>query len=107
MEPSAPAGGPQGTGSPTEGPGQTLCLGNLPAMKHTARLGPASENVLGFFSFLFCFLGPHPQDMEVPRLGVNSELQLLAYTTGQSNSESKPCLRPNATVHGNTGSLTH
>ena len=36
-----------------------------------------------FFLFLlfFCFLGPHPQPMEVPRLGVESELQLLAYTT--------------------------
>ena len=29
---------------------------------------------------LFYFLGPHPQHMEVPRLGVESELQLLAYT---------------------------
>ena len=27
------------------------------------------------------FLGPHPWYMEVPRLGVESELQLLAYTT--------------------------
>ena len=25
--------------------------------------------------------GPHPQHMEVPRLGVQSELQLLAYIT--------------------------
>ena len=31
--------------------------------------------------FLFVFLGPHPQHMEVPRLGVISELHLLAYTT--------------------------
>ena len=29
----------------------------------------------------FVFLGPHPQHMEVPRLGVKSELQLLAYNT--------------------------
>ena len=29
----------------------------------------------------FCFLGLHPQHMEVPRLGVNSELQPLAYAT--------------------------
>ena len=29
----------------------------------------------------FCFLGPHPQHMEFPRLGVLSELQLPAYTT--------------------------
>ena len=29
-----------------------------------------------FFYFLFfCFLGPHPRHMEVPRLGVQSELQ--------------------------------
>ena len=29
----------------------------------------------------FCFLGPHMRHMEVPRLGVESELQLPAYTT--------------------------
>ena len=33
------------------------------------------------FFILFLFLGPHPQHMEVPRLGVESELQLLAYST--------------------------
>ena len=32
------------------------------------------------FTFFFFLLGPHPQHMEVPRLGVRSELQLLAYT---------------------------
>ena len=31
-----------------------------------------------FFSF---FLGPYPQHMEVPRPGVESELQLPAYAT--------------------------
>ena len=42
----------------------------------------------GFFWFLifgvflfFCFLGPHTWYMEVPRLGVKWELQLLAYIT--------------------------
>ena len=45
----------------------------------------------GFFFVLFCFLGPHPRHMEVPRIGVELELQLLAYTTAQ----------------GNAGSLTH
>ena len=29
----------------------------------------------------FCFLGPHLRHMEVPRLGVQLELQLPAYTT--------------------------
>ena len=31
-------------------------------------------------SFFFFFLGSHPWHMEVPRLGVKSELQMLAYT---------------------------
>ena len=34
---------------------------------------------------LFCvcvFLGPHPRHMEVPKLGVESELWPPAYTTG-------------------------
>ena len=35
-----------------------------------------------FILFLyFCLLGPHPQHIKVPRLGVESELQLPAYTT--------------------------
>ena len=33
------------------------------------------------FSFFFVFLGPHPQHMKVPRLGVQLELQLPAYAT--------------------------
>ena len=33
------------------------------------------DTALGlFFSFFFVFLGPHPQHMEIPRLGVESEL---------------------------------
>ena len=33
------------------------------------------------YIFFFGFLGPHPWYMEVPRVGVEMELQLLAYTT--------------------------
>ena len=33
-----------------------------------------------FFFFFFCFLGPHLWHVEVPRLGVESELQLPANT---------------------------
>ena len=33
-----------------------------------------------FFFFFFVFLGQHPQHLEVSRLGVQSELQPLAYT---------------------------
>ena len=43
------------------------------------------------FFFFFVSLGLHPRHMEVPRLGVESELKLPAYTT----------------AHGNAGSLTH
>ena len=32
---------------------------------------------------LFFFLGPHPRPMEVPKLGVKLELQLLAYATAK------------------------
>ena len=39
-------------------------------------------------------LGPHLQHMEVPRLGVKSELQPLAYTTAHSNVGSELCLQP-------------
>ena len=34
-----------------------------------------------FNFFVFCFLGLHPRHKEVPRLGVESELQLQACTT--------------------------
>ena len=44
-----------------------------------------------FFSFLsffsFVFLGPHPQHMEVPRLGVKWELQLSAYTAATARPD--------------------
>ena len=37
--------------------------------------GEGEGGTLGFyFYFVFFFLGPHPQHMEVPRLGVESEL---------------------------------
>ena len=51
-------------------------------------------NFLGFFSslgfgfcFVFVFLGPHPWHMEDPKLGVELELQPLAYTTATATRE--------------------
>ena len=35
---------------------------------------------LSFYFYFFAFLGVHLQHIEVPRLGAESELQLLAYT---------------------------
>ena len=40
-----------------------------------------------FFFFCFCFLGLNPQHMEVPRLGDESELQLLIYTTAAATQD--------------------
>ena len=37
--------------------------------------------------YCFCFIGPHLWHMEVPRLGVESELQLLAYTTATATPD--------------------
>ena len=37
-----------------------------------------------FFFMFVCFGGPHLRHMEVPRLGVESELQPLAYTTAKA-----------------------
>ena len=54
-----------------------------------------SQHMLGFQTqcflfvclFLFCFLGQHLQHMEVPRLGVESELQLPAYTMATATQD--------------------
>ena len=40
-----------------------------------------SPFIIYLFIYLFWFLGPHLWYMEVPRLGVESELQLPAFTT--------------------------
>ena len=40
------------------------------------------------FVFVFCFLGLHLWHMEVPRLGAESELHLLAYTTATAMRDS-------------------
>ena len=34
-----------------------------------------------YYYYIICFLGPYPGHVEVPRLGVKSELQLPAYAT--------------------------
>ena len=48
------------------------------------------------FFFLF-FLGPHPRHMEVPRLGVELELQLLAYASAIATQDpSQVCDLPHS-----------
>ena len=64
--------------------------------------------MLIFFFFLsfFVFLGPHPQHMEVPRLGIQSELQLPAYSRAAVMPDLSCICNPNQ-AHNNAGSLTH
>ena len=53
------------------------------------------------FIYLFSLFRPHPWHMEVPRLGVESELQPLAYTTPQQRHiQAMPVTY--TTAHGNT-----
>ena len=47
-----------------------------------------------FYFFFFHFLGLHPWHMEVPRLGIELELQLPAYTTAIAMQDPELRLRP-------------
>ena len=40
-----------------------------------------------FILLVFAIVGPHPRHMEVPRLGVEWELQLPAYTTAAATPD--------------------
>ena len=55
------------------------------AMTPEAVLPLAGQLLLALF--FFCFLGPQVQHMEVPRLGVESELQLLVHTTAVATQD--------------------
>ena len=48
---------------------------------------PGVQRFYYFFVFFFFFSGPYPQHMEVPGLGVESELQPLAYTTATATTD--------------------
>ena len=56
---------------------------NFPAHSQKIHLVPDARTPFLFVVvvFAFCFLGLHPRHMEVPRLGVELELQLPAHTT--------------------------
>ena len=59
-------GHPKGQGGPRDS-----LVGHTPQSLSTKSQAPKAEF---FFFFFLVFLGPHPQHMEVPRLGVESEL---------------------------------
>ena len=54
---------------------------------------------------ILVLLGLHPRHMEVPRLGVESELQLPTYTAATVMLD--PLSETYTTAHANAGSLTH
>ena len=56
------------------------------------------------YIYFFDFLGLPPRHVEVPRLGIQLELQLLAYTTATSDPSESVTY---TTAHSNTRSLTH
>ena len=51
---------------------------------HIVLFNPSHPTGYYLSIYLFCFLGLHLWHMEVPRLGVKSGLQLLAYTTARA-----------------------
>ena len=62
---------------------QDLTMKNILSIKYAHDLG-----FLSFFFLVFLpFLGPFPQHMEVPRLGVESELQPPAYATATATQD--------------------
>ena len=57
--------------------------------------------------YFFVFLGLHLQRMEVPRLGVQSELQLLACTTATATQVIRATSATYTIAHGSAISLTY
>ena len=63
--------------------------------------------LLLFCLFVFFFLGPHWQHMEVPRLEVQSELQLLAYARAWAMPDPSCVCDLHRSSRQRAGSLTH
>ena len=59
---------------------------------------------LEFYLFIYLCLWPHLWHMEVPRLGIESELQLPAYATATLDRALSVTY---TTAYGNIRSLTH
>ena len=74
---------------------------------HAVTVGSAQWAGVGIFYFLFfVFLGPHPQHIKVPRLGVELELQLPAHVTATAAWD-QTSSSTHTTAHANAESLTH
>ena len=65
-----------------------------------------SIKMLNIVIIIVSFLGLHPQHMEVPRLGVQSEYGCRP-TPQPQQQQIRVTSATYTTAHGNTGSLTH
>ena len=94
-----------------------MTYGNAESLTHCATDGtfilvlqtppiPFRQSRNSFFFLFFCFLGPHMWHMEVPRIGVELELQLPAYTTATAMRDLTTS-SIYTTAHSKVGSLTY
>ena len=70
------------------------------------RSGGSLQRYLSLGSLVVVFLAPHPRHMEVPRLGVQSELQLRPIPQPQQR-RTRAATSTYTTAQGNAGSLIH
>ena len=57
--------------------------------------------ILFYLKIFFVFLGPHPWHMAVPRLGIQSDLQLPAYARATATQDLSPRLQPTPQLMAN------
>ena len=85
-----PHGGEQGSGAAIGKKRDLLEIVFALRKKSEANISYCQISVI-FFFFFFCFLGPYPQHVEVPRLGVESDLQLPASHATATQDSSCDC----------------
>ena len=70
-----------------------FCTCSGPQNLFMLNLGGSTPTILSIYLsyfIYFCFLGPHSRHKEVPRLGGESELSLLAYATATAIQDPQP-----------------
>ena len=78
----------------------------LPGCEKAIILNNGGHFIKLLLFFFFSVLGPHLQHMEVPRLWVKLELQLLGLRHSHSNAGSKPVSATYTTAHSNARLFT-